>query len=79
MKLDAYWKQYTTVSSASSEGSATQKSELESNILIQFRPSGQLSAHILSSIDGDLFNSPGKLREGISSSQRHDQFAVEGE
>ncbi|KAI0247618.1 hypothetical protein BJV78DRAFT_1285396 [Lactifluus subvellereus] len=52
-KLDAYWEQQHA--SVSSEESATQKSEIESNILIQFR----------------------KLREGISSSQRHDQFAIE--
>jgi hypothetical protein len=77
MKLDAYWKQDAAESSTSSEGVSTQKSEIESNILIQFRPSGLRPAHIVSSTDG-IF-SLGKLREGISSSQRHDQFAVEGE
>ncbi|KAH9980139.1 hypothetical protein BGW80DRAFT_1273599 [Lactifluus volemus] len=53
-KLDTYWKQYPSESSAGST-TTPQKSEIESNILIQFR----------------------KLREGISSSQRHDRFAIE--
>ncbi|KAH9065289.1 hypothetical protein EDB87DRAFT_1749084 [Lactarius vividus] len=52
-KLDAYWKLYPPLSSFTE--SDVQKSEAESNILIQFR----------------------KLREGVSASRRHDQFAVE--
>ncbi|KAI9508877.1 hypothetical protein F5148DRAFT_997399, partial [Russula earlei] len=52
-KLDAYWKRYG--SPLNSAGPDSQKCEVESNILIQFR----------------------KLREGISSSRRHDQFAIE--
>ncbi|KAN0127420.1 hypothetical protein V8E53_014757 [Lactarius tabidus] len=52
-KLDAYWKLHPP-SSGFTE-SEVQKSEMESNILIQFR----------------------KLREGVSASRRHDEFAVE--
>jgi len=52
-KLDAYWKLYNPSSSFTE--SEAQKSEVESNILIQFR----------------------KLREGLSASRRHDEFAVE--
>lgn len=39
-KLDAYWKRYG--SSSSSEDSDAQKTEVESNILIQFRSSASL-------------------------------------
>ncbi|KAH9041992.1 hypothetical protein EDB85DRAFT_1857124 [Lactarius pseudohatsudake] len=52
-KLDAYWKLYPSLSRFGE--SDVQKSDAESNILIQFR----------------------KLREGVSASRRHDQFAVE--
>lgn len=40
-KLDDYWKRY---GSSNSEGSDAQKSEVESNILIQFRSSVPLCA-----------------------------------
>ena len=75
MKLDSYWEQHASVSSE--ESANHQKSEIESNILIQFRTSGLLPACIFSLIEGETCSS-GKLREGISSSQRHDQFAIEG-
>ena len=39
-KLDAYWKRYGSSSNAG--GSDAQKSEVESNILIQFRSSTSL-------------------------------------
>ncbi|KAH9179370.1 hypothetical protein EDB89DRAFT_1926867 [Lactarius sanguifluus] len=52
-KLDSYWKLYPSLSNFGE--SDVQKSDTESNILIQFR----------------------KLREGVSASRRHDQFAVE--
>ena len=42
VKVDAYWKRYGT--SSNSEDSDTQKSEAESNILIQFRSSVSLYA-----------------------------------
>jgi hypothetical protein len=74
-KLDAYWKRYR--SSSNSEDSDAQKSEVESNILIQFRSSGFVAFAYAAIVDGTC--PLGKLREGISSSRRHDQFAIEGE
>jgi hypothetical protein len=74
-KLDAYWKRYC--SSSNSEDSDAQKSEVESNILIQFRSSASFAHMHKAFLDGPC--PLGKLREGISSSRRHDQFAIEGE
>ncbi|KAI0270025.1 hypothetical protein BC834DRAFT_584373 [Gloeopeniophorella convolvens] len=51
-KIDEYWKKYANPPSLETD---TQRSEVEGNILLQFR----------------------KLREGILSIRRHDQFAVE--
>lgn len=43
-KVDAYWKRHSI--SSNSEDSDTQKSEAESNILIQFRTSVSLCARM---------------------------------
>jgi hypothetical protein len=74
-KLDAYWKRYC--SSANSEDSDAQKSEVESNILIQFRSPASFACVHTTFLDGTC--PLGKLREGISSSRRRGQFAIEGE